>query len=315
MPAQPFISICIPVYEGPQLLRRLLQSIQTQTYKNIEVIVRDDSQSADAQIVCGEFDMILKLQYHKNSTALGSPANWNASLKMAKGQWLKIMHQDDWFTNENSLQAFATAAQHTSSQFIFSAFTTIYQNGENNAAKKLSANDVQQLNEKPLKLLYKNIIGNPSTVMVHSALKLFYDENLKWVVDFEYYLRAARQTKFDYVVDNLVCLGDHDAQITKKVFHKPEVEIPENIYLLKQHGSRILNDIKIYDHYWRMFRNVKVRGVQDAQQYVNTPLPKAIKVMLAFQKHISPALLAFGVTSKFFMSLSFLQQKLIGDLR
>ncbi|MTE24973.1 glycosyltransferase, partial [Microbacterium sp. ZXX196] len=41
------ISICIPAYKNPKLLKRCLNTVLEQTYSNIEVIITDDSPNED----------------------------------------------------------------------------------------------------------------------------------------------------------------------------------------------------------------------------------------------------------------------------
>ena len=41
------ISICIPAYNSGEKLTRLLDSIKIQTYKNVEIIISDDSRNDD----------------------------------------------------------------------------------------------------------------------------------------------------------------------------------------------------------------------------------------------------------------------------
>jgi glycosyltransferase involved in cell wall biosynthesis len=105
----PFISICIPAYKNKDFLGILLQSILEQDYKDYEVIVTDDSPDDSVEEVCASFKENLPLIYHRNRPVKGSPANWNAGIALAKGGWIKMMHDDDWFADEKSLQRFADA--------------------------------------------------------------------------------------------------------------------------------------------------------------------------------------------------------------
>ena len=43
---EPLVSICIPVYNNPEDVRRLLLSIEKQSYQNIEINISDDSDDA-----------------------------------------------------------------------------------------------------------------------------------------------------------------------------------------------------------------------------------------------------------------------------
>jgi len=99
----PFISICIPTYKRIQYLKRLLNSIAIQNFKDFEVIITDDSPSGDVNDLCDRYKNKIQINYYKNPAPLGTPENWNESIRHAKGEWIKLMHDDDWFANEDSL--------------------------------------------------------------------------------------------------------------------------------------------------------------------------------------------------------------------
>jgi glycosyltransferase involved in cell wall biosynthesis len=122
----PFISICIPAYKRPDFLKRLLDSIAVQTFRDFEVIMTDDSPDGSVAQLVKEYESSFHVHYHKNPTPLGSPGNWNAALSLAKGQWIKMMHDDDWFADAGSLAEFADTAKHNKNKsFIFSGFTEV----------------------------------------------------------------------------------------------------------------------------------------------------------------------------------------------
>jgi glycosyltransferase involved in cell wall biosynthesis len=97
---QPFISICIPAYKRLPYLKRLLASIAEQSYKHYEIIVSDDSDDDSVHHFLQSFNQLVSIQYFKNTPSLGTPANWNAAISKAKGEWIKLMHDDDWFSNK-----------------------------------------------------------------------------------------------------------------------------------------------------------------------------------------------------------------------
>ena len=114
----PVVSICVPAYKRPQNIRRLLQSIREQSFKDFEVIISDDSPDDSVKGIMGEYSDI-KINYYKNSTPLGTPANWNYAITKAKGEWIKIMHDDDWFAEDNSLMKYVEAAKKFRRVFSF----------------------------------------------------------------------------------------------------------------------------------------------------------------------------------------------------
>src|SRR4051812_37148291 len=122
MGSTPFISICIPCYGRVDFLKRLLDSIVLQTYKDYEVIINDNSTDNSVLELIRDYGKTLPIKYHKNLTYLEMGANWNKSMRHAKGTWLKMMHDDDWFCTPESLLCFAKEASQHRMGFIFSGF-------------------------------------------------------------------------------------------------------------------------------------------------------------------------------------------------
>ncbi|NEQ52125.1 MAG: glycosyltransferase family 2 protein [Leptolyngbya sp. SIO3F4] len=97
----PSLSICIPAYNRPRWLGRALSSILTtspQQQQQVEIIVSDDSTIAECQQVTHK--LLANWQgshrYHRNSPSLGMAANWNQCIHLASGNFLLILHDDDY---------------------------------------------------------------------------------------------------------------------------------------------------------------------------------------------------------------------------
>ena len=116
----PFISICIPAYQKTDYLRRLLDSIAVQTFTDHKIIISDDSADESVKKLIEEF-RALKINYTRNIPAAGMPSNWNLALLKAKGEGIKLMHDDDWLSADTALQQFASEGQNTPNRFSFSA--------------------------------------------------------------------------------------------------------------------------------------------------------------------------------------------------
>lgn len=306
----PLISICIPAYKNSKLLERLLNSIVMQTFKNFELIITDDSPTNEVKLVSDKFQHTLPHHYKKNNQALGSPANWNQAISLAKGEWIKLIHHDDWFEGDQALQKFANATKETTAEFIFSA----YYNVEENWPKKqvtLPITIPKKLEQKPWLLFIKNYIGNPSTTLIKNNLSRWYDENLKWVVDFEFYLQHIASMKLFYIPETLVNVGIHQGQVTKEVFRKKEIEVPENLLMLNKHGIHLLNKVIVYDYYWRFLRNLNIRKIAELNAFrKNHPVAPELARMINMQNKIPPTFLNIGVFSKLLMLVSFARKKL-----
>ena len=61
-----FISICIPAYKRTHFLKRLLLSIEHQSYTNYEVIIADDSNDHSVEELLKDFNGKFEIKYFKN---------------------------------------------------------------------------------------------------------------------------------------------------------------------------------------------------------------------------------------------------------
>ncbi|MBS1567376.1 MAG: glycosyltransferase family 2 protein, partial [Bacteroidetes bacterium] len=184
----PLISICIPVYQKKEKLRRLLRSIAIQTFTEYEIIVSDDSPTDEMEQLLPEFPS-LNILYHRNTPSLGVPANWNRAVSQARGEWIKIMHDDDWFSSPSVLEQFARAAIENTAGFIFCGYTRFHELTAKKVAVTLKKRELSALNRSPFCLFENNLIGHPSVTMYKREPLLQYDERYKWVVDISFYMR------------------------------------------------------------------------------------------------------------------------------
>jgi len=235
---------------------------------------------------------------------LGTPENWNEAIRKASGSWIKLMHDDDWFANENSLQTFYDATlEKRECSFFFSAYNNIYAGKNLQESVYLNWMGKFLLKRSPLNLFKKQYIGNPSCTLIKREVSLFYDNHFKWVVDFEYYIRVLRKTqKYYYINQVLINVGLNEDQVTKSTFRKPGVEIPENHLMIEKTGFSILRNIFVYDYYWRLYRNLGITHEWQIKEYHASPLHPLLKQMIHFQNKIPVPFLKKGLISKVLMA-------------
>lgn len=107
------ISIAIPTWEcngrGSEFLDDLLRTIEIQTFKDFEVVISDHSSNDDLLNVINSFSGKFKILYFKNEKDRGNgPANTNNSIEKCSGDIIKIMFQDDFFYDDESLEKINT---------------------------------------------------------------------------------------------------------------------------------------------------------------------------------------------------------------
>lgn len=300
----PLISICIPAYKNVDFLQRLLESISMQTFTDYEVVVTHDGTDEQVRELCLLYQQKISLHYYRNKTVLNTPENWNEGIRKSTGTWIKLMHDDDWFTENTALEKFVAATkQYPAGAFFFAAFRNIDQ--DTGVEKEVRCNwwDLFMLSMSPLHLFKKVYIGNPSCTFIRRDIDLLYDNQFKWVVDFEYYIRCLQKVKknYHYIDDILLNIGFNAQQVTKFTFRVAQVEIPESYKMADKLGYRILRNIIVYDYYWRLHRNVSVRGAEDVKKYYTGTIHPLLGQMIRFQQRLPLSLLKIGPVSKLLM--------------
>ena len=94
------ISIIVPVYNIEKYLRRSINSIINQTYKNLEIILVDDGSTDKSGEICDEYTKIdnrIRVIHKKNG---GQASAINLGLDIAKGDYIGFSDPDDYI-NKN----------------------------------------------------------------------------------------------------------------------------------------------------------------------------------------------------------------------
>lgn len=93
---EPLISIIVPIYKTEPYLRKCLDSIVQQTYRNLEIILVDDGSPDNCGAICDEYapqDERIKV-IHKPNGGLSSARN--AGIAVATGEYIGFVDSDDW---------------------------------------------------------------------------------------------------------------------------------------------------------------------------------------------------------------------------
>ena len=90
------ITVCIPLYNGGHCIESALRSLECQTRKPDEVIIRDDCSSDNGKEIVSRFTD-LNIDISTNEANLGLIGNWNRCLEDSNEDIVTFLHQDDGF--------------------------------------------------------------------------------------------------------------------------------------------------------------------------------------------------------------------------
>ena len=176
------VSCIITTYNRPNLVGRAIESVLNQSYKNIEIILVDDHPSESYEAVIEKYKNEPRLIYSRNSKNLRLSASRNAGIKLAKGEFVAFLDDDDtWLPSKLQKQV----------GFL----------DENPEYVACTSTHIESVSKKTSKAYKSNIyledslgynhLGPPSKILVRKdiAIVTSFDTNANHAEDWDFYLR------------------------------------------------------------------------------------------------------------------------------
>lgn len=248
------VSICIPAYNDETGIKRLIDSIKKQNFTDYEVILSDDSADAVAekiQTLIESSGSNFKYFRHENHT--GPADNWNNSITLASGDYIKIMHQDDFFTNEDSLMQFVKLLDNfPEADMAFSGSREVYKN--HSYDRSMSLKDEVSFNKKYTFLFFRNCVGAPSATIYKRSIDTKFDSRLKWFVDIDFYMAILQKnSKYAFTREPLISIGHGEGQVTNTCVYNSKVLSTEGKIVYKKFNLH--KDFACKLHYYCYLKN------------------------------------------------------------
>lgn len=206
------VSILIPTYDRPSYLRIALASAFNQTYKNIEVIVVDDSPNDLSENICNEYGTKIKY-YHRQEKGITSA--YNFGIKKMQGMWYKVM-SDDNILEPNCIQTMLNYVKDPEKCILYSDYEIINIDGKILGLKK-ARNFLSHYNLA--KAIWKTSPMKNETNLIHKTCFNIvgeYDETFGSAFDYEWLLRACllKKCNFIYVPHALMKVRLHSEMVS-----------------------------------------------------------------------------------------------------
>ena len=94
------VSIIIPIYNVEKYLRKCVDSVICQTYKNLEIILVDDGSPDSCPEICDSYvDLDSRIKViHKQNGGLSDARN--TGIDMSSGEYITFVDSDDYIEND-----------------------------------------------------------------------------------------------------------------------------------------------------------------------------------------------------------------------
>lgn len=122
----PLVSVVMPAYNHEQYIEQTINSVLSQDYGNLELVIVDDgSTDKTAHVIHSFSDKRIKYHYQKNQDAYNA---LNTGISLAKGDYISIINSDDVYTPER-LKVCIHEMQTDSLSCVFTDIIPIDDNG------------------------------------------------------------------------------------------------------------------------------------------------------------------------------------------
>jgi glycosyltransferase involved in cell wall biosynthesis len=93
---EPLVSIGLPVFNGSRYLVEAIESVLSQTYRHIELIICDNASTDGTEQICRRFvNLDNRVRYFRNPANLGVSRNFNLAVERASGKYFRWAAHDD----------------------------------------------------------------------------------------------------------------------------------------------------------------------------------------------------------------------------
>lgn len=252
------VSICIPTYKQTEYLKKCLESLLAQDFKDYELIISDDTPDDSIEQFLKTILKDHSYTYTRNIPALGMPENWNSAIKKAEGKYIKIMHHDDFFTQSDSLRLMIEEIERQQASFLFCQTDVWYSKTNTHRIHSISNKQLSLLKTKPEFLFFKNMIGAPSATLCINNKAFSYDKNFKWLVDIDFYMQYLFSTQKVIHLNKPLISTAHDTvgQVTGSVIDDNNLQIREHVLLfnkIKKHTHNNSGFASFFDYLFYKF--------------------------------------------------------------
>ncbi|WP_088833320.1 glycosyltransferase [Paenibacillus tyrfis] len=221
----PLVSVLIPAYNRPHYLELALQSVLNQTYKNIEIIVCDDSTNDGVeQMIQRYLKGDINLRYYRNDSQLNDE-NLHKLLRLSKGRYVAYLCDDDLF-HESKIEKMVGILEAHSDVTLVTSYRKLIDGNGNILPDQLGTSKLfnettiisgKQIGNYILTNIM-NVIGEPSTAMFRKKdlEGNFGDFNgfqfKKCINDLAAWMQLLSKGKLAYIVEPLNYFRQHSGQ-------------------------------------------------------------------------------------------------------
>ena len=215
------VSVVIPTYSRPLFLERAINSILSQSYSNIEIIVVDDNNPSteyrkETEKVMEKFQNNSNIIYLKHTENKNGSAARNTGWKKAKGQYITFVDDDD-VLDSKKIEEQVKCLENLTDEWgaCYTAYKIVKQKGKNQVSSERRQGDCYV--DAVTRTMF---MGSGSNLFLRKAVVdeiNGYDESFKRNQDIEFLVRVTEKYKIAFIDKNLLTIYQEGERKTRSL--------------------------------------------------------------------------------------------------
>ena len=295
----PFVSVCIPVFNGVNYIKDCINSVLEQSYTNYELLIVDNCSKDQTQSLVENYNDE-RIRYIRNNINIGGINNFTKCIEMATGEYFVLLPHDDILL-PGALEEFVLALENKNIGLVYSAMQAIDENGHTLYKKINYDSNMSFTSEEALEDLFKNFMPIQCAMVRTAILKKLggFDIQYSLFSDDHLWLRVVFQGWGVYHINTpRSCLRVH-AQQGQRAFQS------SNLDILSEHWCKKLDEVFWKENSYNylqlklsgfIFESMQERGYDDVYA-------KKIFIKIFVRSHMRFILLSLIALNKFALIL------------
>lgn len=223
---QPLVTIAMPVRNGELFIRKAIESVLSQSYASLRLLISDNCSSDSTPQILEEYarrdSRVVNVRQEKD---LGLIGNLYYCIQSAKTPYVAFLPHDDYYESSQALeQAVSVLEQSPQIAAVYSDMKYVGQKGETLATRRFKRSgiiDGEKLFRRSI-ITTRNMFGIP-ILMRHNLIKTIpFDERLKYVADVEFSYLGALGHKVYHIPQCLIANRYHSYNATRGLINQAQ---------------------------------------------------------------------------------------------
>lgn len=253
MPDCPKYSVIIPVYNAEKTLRRCVDSLLSQDYSNVEIILVNDGSADSSGLICREYAEKEKCVVCIEKQNGGVSTARNAGLEIARGKFVLFVDSDDFVDGQYFVKLDQIDARY---DFVmFSHCVTDGKSVSNKILKPFESMDPDESVAVFCEALYRKTLTHPVTKRYHRSIvqenEIRFPEHLYVGEDKSFNLLYVMHCSSCYISSEpLYCVS---LENENSLSRKPRPDLYQQLEMLTEQTQRTIRQAEIPEKYRQQF--------------------------------------------------------------